>query len=773
MRLSGLLTSLLVLATRIPASAASNADVNANANTNAEAAEEIDLHNLVPSPLTISDFDNALSEGFHMVEFFSPYCPHCTHLFPTWAKFHLQSKGLYENGEVIDTDDTEHVTKYGVHQVDCVTSGDLCDREGVQYYPMIRFYGPGSQLLGSMLSSDRTIDTLKEFAEEQLLAWSDDYDVSDVQKLGRNSKLYNENRMIGSDEMIKLIAGESKVPTVVSFWPTTHEQLNDKNFQDTFAKHPIFKQYENLFMFRNLWNLVMKGVNKFVEEDKLRFSYFNCASDPKICDAVGFTDMSDGRYLDRKSPRVVMYLPKAGGNAIYNKQNFGKATSLNAAVKSLSHWIITTLANSQVKDLPFRDIVNFIGGTKRLNQKGGVVEFTDYSKVAFIQVNDPETHVPEDDVLMDHLIQSVADLSNDVFLFQTSDKDGVAKFLLDQEKFLADQYIHYNVPEEAETAASNDGAEKGDKNKDGKKKAIVKFDEHMFVSRTHTTYPFFICVKAGSLYTPVHQSFMSKDTRDYSKIIKFIKKNHLPAVNHLTLENERRLFPNKVASTIHDKTEKMIIALTDFQTKQFFDVEFFLSFVYHKFTYLNNKFKFDKLLGKREDKHKNVKKLKDANAISDDIIDALRQKIDVNFESTENAIYPVYIDTKQFSKIISTLGWNNIHSKGFSAGDVLIVERFSGHYWTEDLHGEKLTIDKHQECVETLESISFDNLRGKNLRSKSILLSILHYSVIAAVALTFLRVFKRWRLRTIAHKEKLKGLGILGVNPDHNDSKFD
>lgn len=719
-------------------------------------SENEDLHSRVPAPLTSTNFDSELKEGFHVVEFFSPKCPHCVQLFPKWVEFYEMNQPKIGTSR---NDKEKESNKFKIHQVDCLTSGDLCDREGIQYYPMIRFYGSGSKLLGSMTSSDRTPEKINEFANDQFLVWSGsndndlniiDDEISDIEF----NNLLDKNRLIGSEELIKIIEGENTVPRLISFWPTSDEEWNDAKFQDDYNKNKIFTYFPNLFSFRNLWNLTMKNLQKYINDDKLHFNYFNCKSNKEICKSLGFGHLTSNKIKESLSPEVILYLPKNnGGNAIYYKRKYSDFRNLNTALKSLTHWTYRTLVNSEFEDLTFKDIVSFVDTKTKLNKKGSISEFTDYSKVAFIQVNDPETYVPEDDSLLERLIQPIADLESDVYLFKTNDKDEVMKFLKQQETSMIDKYLHIN-----------------NKNEEEKE---INFDESMFVSRTHTTFPMMICIKSGSLYSPVYTSFMSKQMRDANKILNFIKSNHLPIINHLSIDSKDEIFPLEFHSNINDKSEKVLITLTDFQPKQFFDTEFFLSFIFHKFVYVNNKSKFLEKENKRVEKYDDVSKLKENDASSDDIIEALREKIDISYTTTDNFVYPVYVDIKQFPLIVSAMKWNNIDPSNYKIGDAILIDRFSGSYWDKDTSNNRLTIDDPSKTIDLLKAVSYDNFKGRKLQNWSNWIKIPTYILFAYLTYLLVRGLKSFLQRKQLHMERMKGLGILGISPDLEESKFD
>lgn len=99
------------------------------------------------------DFQGTVSTGMWWIKFYSPYCPHCTHMAPFWNEtWHT----LEDEGAV--TTDNFHMAS-----VNCVTDGDLCDRNDISGYPTLRLFKDG-QKVEDFLDRDRTTAKLLEFA---------------------------------------------------------------------------------------------------------------------------------------------------------------------------------------------------------------------------------------------------------------------------------------------------------------------------------------------------------------------------------------------------------------------------------------------------------------------------------------------------------------------------------------------------------------------------------------------------------------------------------
>ncbi|KAG6816905.1 hypothetical protein H0H87_001858 [Tephrocybe sp. NHM501043] len=82
--------------------------------------------------LTPDTFTELTASGLWFIEFFSPYCGHCTAFAPTWDK-------LVEELAA----DTPQVK---LAQVDCSMHGDLCTEKQVNSYPTIKMYNKGEEV---------------------------------------------------------------------------------------------------------------------------------------------------------------------------------------------------------------------------------------------------------------------------------------------------------------------------------------------------------------------------------------------------------------------------------------------------------------------------------------------------------------------------------------------------------------------------------------------------------------------------------------------------
>lgn len=88
----------------------------------------------------------------HFVKFYAPWCGHCKRLMPTWEDL---AKEFAED------------TELSISSVDCTKHRAVCDKAGVKGFPTLKIYYGGSS--GEMYKGDRSLDSLKSFANQQKL----------------------------------------------------------------------------------------------------------------------------------------------------------------------------------------------------------------------------------------------------------------------------------------------------------------------------------------------------------------------------------------------------------------------------------------------------------------------------------------------------------------------------------------------------------------------------------------------------------------------------
>ncbi|CAE6365890.1 unnamed protein product [Rhizoctonia solani] len=113
---------------------------------------------LIPSTnaehLTQADFASSISKGLWLVEFYSPYCPHCKRFAPTWDKVAKEKAPL------------EGISGFTMAQVNCIAQGDLCNSNQVTGYPQVILFKEGEKI--EEYSGDRTPDDLSSWIDKRV-----------------------------------------------------------------------------------------------------------------------------------------------------------------------------------------------------------------------------------------------------------------------------------------------------------------------------------------------------------------------------------------------------------------------------------------------------------------------------------------------------------------------------------------------------------------------------------------------------------------------------
>ncbi|KAG8820676.1 hypothetical protein FRC19_008676 [Serendipita sp. 401] len=165
--------------------------------------------------LTPKTFPDAIKKNDWFVEFFSPYCGHCTAFKPTWTNL------------VASRDDPPRLS---LAQVDCIAYGDLCREQGVEYYPYIRLYrnhANGTQTK-ELFSESRELSTLERWLDERVPKGTApppggtypipalDSDSKNVQTVAKPKyNVEGKVLVLGADTFLERIASQ---PTFVKFY---------------------------------------------------------------------------------------------------------------------------------------------------------------------------------------------------------------------------------------------------------------------------------------------------------------------------------------------------------------------------------------------------------------------------------------------------------------------------------------------------------------------------------------------------------------------------
>ncbi|CDO93898.1 unnamed protein product [Kluyveromyces dobzhanskii CBS 2104] len=339
----------------------------------------------LPPMLTDADFDATISKGLHIIEFFSPYCPHCKQLAAVWEKAY---NDFYEESLSLNV---------SLHQVNCVESGDLCLKENVNAYPSIRLYGPDGFIKQFPKGTKRTEKELINFARKEAL----DVDNIDITKLSGKSTLVDDN------QFLKLLSEPQTEPYLVSFWPTS-------KLEDVESAYP-FSSCEDCTSFQRTWKLVSNRVDSV----GIKPVHFNCANptdsskNEEICKELSYGTLTKEKRskLDRY-PQVAMILPnRKSGSFIRFPLGSNRVDS-----KSLVDFASRTLHNSNVPDIDQYEIESFVKEPKSNILKPNV----DEDKILLVFSYNQDTVVHEDMQFLEQLIEPLGFIPN-VYLYKSSD----------------------------------------------------------------------------------------------------------------------------------------------------------------------------------------------------------------------------------------------------------------------------------------------------------------------------------------------------------------
>ncbi|KAF8189719.1 protein disulfide isomerase [Pholiota molesta] len=97
--------------------------------------------------LTPDTFDATVGKGLWFIEHFSPYCGHCRDFKPTWDQLVAEA--------------AEEIPDVKLATVNCITYGDLCDKNGIKSWPSLLMFEDGK--IVDKFKGPRDLDDLKTF----------------------------------------------------------------------------------------------------------------------------------------------------------------------------------------------------------------------------------------------------------------------------------------------------------------------------------------------------------------------------------------------------------------------------------------------------------------------------------------------------------------------------------------------------------------------------------------------------------------------------------
>lgn len=122
---------------------------------------------------TARDYKDRTKQGYWLIEYYSPYCPHCKKFAPLWQtlyEFYYTSKPV--SGSTKDADTTtslnsfERYYDYHFGRINCVTEGDMCEEHGIGQYPSIVLFKDYKEI--KRFAGKKTMEEVSEFIEGNL-----------------------------------------------------------------------------------------------------------------------------------------------------------------------------------------------------------------------------------------------------------------------------------------------------------------------------------------------------------------------------------------------------------------------------------------------------------------------------------------------------------------------------------------------------------------------------------------------------------------------------
>lgn len=421
-----------------------------------------------PEPLTSGTFDEFTSEHFTFVEFFSPYCHHCQQLAPTWKKTYLDSK--------------EDQEKLGIlmRQVNCVESGDLCEREEISYYPNLRLYEPvkGEKKLRFFDTYPRSLQLTQEnFNKFMRTAAAERLDVD----------IPSASQKLDTDTALKVVAGEMDTPFFVTFF-----SASDSQWDGTFGK-----SCRHCMEHRKTWDRLS---NRILSVAKT--GHVNCHLNAVLCDKLGLLELT--RPDATHEPKYVMFLPKDTGLIRFDY----KGEKTGSAMKK---WALKLAFNANFQRLTALDLENWGVLPPELAPKPQELAYPLDTRTLLVYHYDKNLITDEDKKVLPHLLELVTELPFNVNLF-VSDLVKMEAQLEEQAKGLV---VYVNLDPTFPK---------------------VEYNHAMHLATTLTGKPT-LYVMREHLLMPTHmQSFALEDLRRDDVFEPFIKENLFPFFEELTPE---------------------------------------------------------------------------------------------------------------------------------------------------------------------------------------------------------------------------------------------
>lgn len=593
-----------------------------------------------PEPLTKANFKETLEDGLHIVEFYSPYCGHCKHLEPvwkeTWKQFQEESKTL----------------KISFNQINCIESGDVCQEENIEAFPSIRLYNKDGLIKIYPANGDRSVESFLKFARNEAKN-PNNYD---------DASLESKSVLLEDVDFVDVIAGKSKEPYLVSFWPTDEMANVDATGVEIY-------DCEDCSAFRRTW----KQLSNRLQHAGIKTGHLNCVKYATLCKHLGYNKLTKkSTFDDDRHPAVAMVLPNKTTNNLFKyKGGFSTESS------TYEDFALSLFSNSKLPEITAGELKTIMKHYFDFD-KNSIVPL-DKQNIHIVFAYDPNTVVPEDYDVFEYLLEPLSKLTN-IRLYQS--KDDILEVVKTGFRYFSSQ-INYNTTE--------------------KSKFVTP--EYVTMS-TLSQLPTFIMFKDGELTPGVFHGYSTTETRNPELIMKWIKENSLPHISKVDSSNIEHLinFKPDLYNTLSilcvgedDPNEKEKKNMRDKERV----LENFIT-AHYDYDYLRMNHMFEKILKRREKKEDIIKSLKEKNADARKIVAAMRYEI-FHEDSLQNILG--YMDLEDVQEILEQIT-NKPLDRNLEYGDVLIIDKNNRKLYVTKISGDKSSPFSTYALKETLLSIN-------------------------------------------------------------------
>lgn len=407
-----------------------------------------------PSPLTLDNFKTKLSHGLHLVEFYSPYCSHCLHFAPTWED---TWDAFHEEGDVLGI---------AMAQVDCVSSGDLCNKEKITAYPSLKLYGPQGFIKNYPKTGKRKQEGLIKFMRDSVVQLGDP-----------NFHVESKSKPVSAGQMVEILGEVQEQPYLISFWPSyTLESLDEYNVDKFDTRYD-----EECLDLQKTWSIVSNQV----ESLGMKAVHFNCLSNDKMCHQLG---------LERERPHVGIVLP---GKRVA-KLIIMDGDKFDLTVKEIIDFATRTAQVSKMEDISLNELTEMVAS--RLPY---LDHFPTEAETIFVYLYDDETVSEEDFELFPYLVEPLSKLPN-TKIFKSNDTNIMHLVKAQMSNIYSD--VNYNSSEPERS-----------------------FNETRYLIETATSYPTLLAFSNVLQWPHVYHSMGPYEIRDQYKVIDWLNDRSAPA----------------------------------------------------------------------------------------------------------------------------------------------------------------------------------------------------------------------------------------------------